>query len=266
VKEQPHLDLDAHRDAGDLIATTLVLFARHAVLFLSVTLLVVAPVTLVVDGVWAGRLADGGAAHVPVAAAAVTAALAFLMPVLVTALHVAIVRDLGEGRVPTVFEALRSAAPRFPLAIAAVVVYTLLAFGGLLLLIVPGIWAFVAGYFATQVAVMERRRPLDAFRRSSELVDDRWWRTAGTLLLGWVLLSIASFPLGRAINAIDSGVLYIALYTLLQVLTLSLTALFGTLLYFSLRAQKEHPFGAAPTATYLPPVSPTPAAESPADL
>jgi len=266
VQEQRQLDLDAHRDAGDLIATTLVLFARHALLFLSVTLVVVAPVTLAVDGVWAGRLADGGAAQVPLAAAAAAAALAFLMPVLVTALHVTIVRDLGDGRIPTVPEALRSAAPRFPLAIAAVVLYTGLAFGGLLLLIVPGIWAFVAGYFATQVAVMERRGPFNAFWRSSELVAGRWWRTAGTLLLGWVLLSIISYPAGRAIDAIDAGVVYLVLYTALQVVTLSLTALFGTLLYFSLRARKEQPFGAAPVPTYLPPVSPTPAAQPPADL
>jgi hypothetical protein len=92
-----------------------------------------------------------------------------------------------------------------------------------------------------------------------------WWRTAGTLLLGWILVTVASFPAGLAIDAVDSGVLYIALYTLLQV-TLSLSALFGTLLYFSLRAQKEHPFGSAPVGAYLLPMSPTPAAEPPVDV
>ncbi|MBS1868834.1 MAG: hypothetical protein JSS99_04150 [Actinobacteria bacterium] len=257
MQEAPEIDLDAHRDAGDLIATTLVLFARHAALFLSVTLVIVAPVMVLVTGVWGGRLAGGSAADMPVAAAAVTAALAFVMPVLVTALHVTIVRDLGAGRVPTVAE-----APRFPLALAAVVVYTILVLGGAILLIVPGIWVFIAGYFATQTAVMERCGPLAAFRRSSHLVEGRWWRTAGTLLLGWVLLTIASYLPGRAIDAIPSGVLYIALYILLQVLTLSLTALFGTLLYFSLQARNEHPFGAAPVGAYLPPVPPTPTVRS----
>lgn len=266
MPDKPQLDLDAHRDAGDLLATTLALFARHALLFLSVTLLVVAPVVILVNGVWAGGFADGGGAAVATAPAIATTALLFLMPVLVTALHVTIVQDLGEGRVPTGAQALRSAAPRFLHAIAALVVYLLLFFGGILLLIVPGIWVLVAGYFVAQVAVMEGRGPFNAFRRSSELVEDRWWSTAGTLLLGWVLLTIASYPVARAINAIDSGVVYIALYVLLQVLTLSLSALFGTLLYFSLRARKEHPFGSAPVARYLPPLSPTPAAHPPADL
>jgi hypothetical protein len=246
VQEVPQLDLDVPRDAGDLIATTLVLFARHALLFLSVTLLVVAPVAILVGGVWAGGISYASDDDVSAVALAGTVALSGLMPVLVTALHVVVVRDLGDGRVPTVGEALRSAAPRFPHAIAAIVVYTVLVIGGTILLIVPGIWVFVAGYFAAQVAVVERRGPLDAFRRSSELVDERWWRTAGTLALGWAVLTAASLPVDRALDTVDSGVIYVLLYTLVQVLELSLTALFGTLMYFSLRARKEHPFAAVP--------------------
>jgi hypothetical protein len=265
VPSEESLDLDAHRDAGDLIGTTLVVFARHFAVFLSVTLLVVAPVVVLVVGVWGGGLADGGGADPSAAAAAATTTLLFLMPVLVTALHVMILRDLGKGRVPTVGRALRAAAPRFPHAIAAVFVYTLLMFGGFVLVVVPGVWVLVAGYFAAQAAVIEREGPWGAFRRSSELVDGRWWRTAGTLLLGWILLAIPSYPAGLAIAAIDNGVIYVVLYSLLQVLTLSLSALFGTLLYFSLRARVEHPLGSQPAGVYLPPVSPTPAARSPAD-
>lgn len=261
MPEAPKLDLDVPRGAVELIATTLAIFARHALPFLSLTLVVVAPVALLVTGIWAGGLADAADADVPVGAAAATAALAFLMPVLVTALHVMVVRDLGEGRVPTVGQALRAAAPHFPRAIAAVVVYTILVIGGFILLVIPGIWVFVAGYFATQAAVMERRGPLAAFRRSWELVDGHWWRAAGTLALGWVVSAAVFFPLGWAIEAVDSGVLYVVLYTLVQVLQLSLGALFGTLMYFSLRARKERPFS-APVGTWLPPTS---AAHAPAD-
>jgi hypothetical protein len=262
VSEEPRIDLDVPRGPGSLFKTTLVLFARHSGLFLSVTLLVVAPVVILVTGVWAGGLADGPDADVAVAPAVTTAALGFLMPVLVTALHVMIVRDLGEGRVPSIGQALRSAAPRFPHAIAALVIYTLLAIGGSILLVIPGIWVFVAGYFATEAAVMERRGPLSAFRRSTDLVDDRWWRTAGTLVLGSALLAVVFIPVGLAIDTVDFGVAYVLLYTLVQVLQMSLTALFGTLMYFSLRARKEHPFGSGPAAVYLPP---TPAAHAPAD-
>jgi hypothetical protein len=121
---------------------------------------------------------------------------------------------------------------------------------------------FVAGYFATEAAVMERRGPLSAFRRSTDLVDHRWWRTAGTLGLGSVLLAVVFVPVGLAIDAVDFGVAYVLLDTLVQVLQMSLTALFGTLMYFSLRARKERPFGSGPAAVYLPP---TPAADAPGD-
>lgn len=263
MREAPRLNLDVPRDAGDLIATTLTVFARHALLFLSVTLVVVLPFGVLVTGVWAGGLAGGADADVPVAPAVAIAVLSLLMPVLVTALHVVVVQGLGEGRVPTVRQALRMAAPSFPRASAAVVVYSVLTFGGFILLVVPGIWVLVAGYFATQTAVMERRGPLAAFRRSSELVEDRWWRTAGTLLLGLVLLSVVFIPVGWAIDTVESGVAYVLLSTLVQVLEMSLTALFGTLMYFSLRARKEHPFGPAPVGTYLPPTSPAPAPADP---
>ena len=62
------LDLDAHRNLGELLGTAFGLFGRHAALFLSVTLLVVAPIVLLVDGVWARRLADGPDADVPLGA------------------------------------------------------------------------------------------------------------------------------------------------------------------------------------------------------
>ncbi len=266
MQEAPEIDLDVERGAGELLGATLALFARHVLLFVSVTFVVVLPFAVLVTGLWAGGFADGGDADPAAAPVLATAALTLLMPVLVTALHVVIVRDLGEGRVPSVGQALRAAAPRFPHAIAAVVVYMALVVGGTILLVVPGIWVFVAGYFAAQAAVVERRGPFNAFRRSSDLVDDRWWWTAGTLLLGWALLAAASYPVELALDAVDSGPLFIALYTLVQVITLSLSALFGTLLYFSLRAQKEQPFAPAPPVTYLPPLPPTPAAQRPADL
>ena len=53
------LDLDAPRDLRELAAMTLRLFGRHSGLFLSVTLLVVAPVVILLDGVWGRGLVEG---------------------------------------------------------------------------------------------------------------------------------------------------------------------------------------------------------------
>jgi hypothetical protein len=65
------LDLDEHRNLGDLIGLTFTLFGRHLAVFLSLTLLVVAPIEILVDGVWGGFLADANASA-PVAATTVS--------------------------------------------------------------------------------------------------------------------------------------------------------------------------------------------------
>ena len=132
------LDLDAPRSVRQLLGTTLALFGSHSGLFLSVTLLVVTPAVIAVDGVWARGLVDGpGAASIP-AAAVTSSLLSVFLPVLVTALHVVIVRQLGDGQLPGVGEALRSAAPRLLVALGATLVYVVLTVVGFFLLVVPG--------------------------------------------------------------------------------------------------------------------------------
>ena len=238
----PPLDLDVPRGPVALVRTTLATFGRHSGLFLSVTLLVVAPVTILVTGVWQSGLVPG-AHRTPATAAAGFAegAIGFAMPVLVTALHVVVVRELGDGRVPGVGAALRAAAPRFPAAVGAVLVYSVLGIVGFVLLVVPGVWFLVAGYFGAQIAVLERARPFQAVMDSVSFVRGRWWRTAGALLLGWVVWTVTFAPIELAIRTIDGGLAYVVLLTLARALELSLSALFGTLLYFSLRAAERKP-------------------------
>lgn len=242
MPEHPRLDLDAPRGPAELIATTLQQFGRHAALFLWVTLIVVAPVTILVDGVWRRGLVSGShALHGGVVASICWETVDLVTPVLVTALHVVVVRELGSGRVPDVGAALRAAAPRFPAALATVLAYTAVVFVGFCALIVPGVWLLVRGYFCAQAVVMEGMGPLRAVGRSGELVRGRWWSTAGTLLIAWIGLSVAFVPVGLAVRAVHAGVPYIVLLTLVRALQLSLSALFGTLLYFSLLASRSRP-------------------------
>lgn len=240
MPEPSPLDLAAPRGVRELLRTTLALFGRHSGLFVSMTMLVVAPVTILVNGVWEGRLTTGGSAgHPSLAAAPVAIVASFAMPVLVTALHVAAVRELGAGRVPGVGGALRTAGPRFPAAIGAVITYSVMVFVGFLLLVVPGVWFLVRGFCAAQVAVIEGLGPFQALDRSAELVKGRWWHTAGMLLVGWLVWAIPFGLTGRAIETLHSGIAYISLLTVASALQLSLSALFGTLLYFSLRARER---------------------------
>ena len=50
---------------------------------------------------------------------------------------------------------------------------------GLVAFVIPGIWLAVVLYFASQAVVAEGRPPIEALRRSRELVRGQWWRVFG---------------------------------------------------------------------------------------
>lgn len=232
------LELDRPRTLGELVALTFELFGRHLATFLTLTLIVVAPAVILVDGVWGGYLADGGKAEPSAGASWASFALATLViPALVTALQVVAVHALAEGEEPTVGAALRRAAPRLPAAAGAVVLYSLGVALGLVALIVPGIWLSVRWYFAAQAAVVDGLRPVDALRRSAEVVETRWWRTLGVLLGFGPLIGIFGAVAGLVIATIDNGAIYTSAQVLLRAGLLSLTAIFATLLFFDSRAR-----------------------------
>lgn len=237
---RPPLDLSRPRSVGELLSTAVQLFAGHAGLFLSVTLLVVAPIVVFVDGVWGGALRDGPD-YSPSTAAGATSGLltAFALPSLVTALHAVIVRDLGSrGNVPTAGQALRAAAPRFPAALGAVVLSSLGIALGLLLLVVPGVWLAVRWYFGAQAAVLDQTSPGASLARSAQLVKGRWWETFGALLLSAVVFGLAGAFAVAVAGLVAEPILFVALLAVIQAVALSLSALFGTLLFFTLRARR----------------------------
>jgi hypothetical protein len=241
------LDLDRHRTLGELIGQTFELFGRHLATFLTLTLLVVAPIVIVVDGGWGGALADGGDADPSAAAAGVSLALDLVViPPLVTALHVAVVQALGRGEEPTVGAALRAAAPRLAAAVGTVALYTVAVAVGLVLLVVPGVWLAVRWYFGAQAAVVDGLGPADALRRSAQVVQTRWWRTFGVLLAFGLITGVVAAGVGAILGEIDNGAIYTSGYVLLQAVVVSLSAIFGTLLFFDSRARTSLPWQGPP--------------------
>jgi hypothetical protein len=241
------LDLDQPRTLGELVGLTFELFGRHLATFLSLTLIVVAPIVIVVDGVWGGYLADGGDADPSKAAVGASIALGtIVIPPLVTALLVVVVQALARGEEPTVGTALRVAGPRLPAAVAAVVLYVLAVAVGLVALIVPGVWLSVRWYFAAQATVVDGLSPVAALRRSAEVVETRWWRTFGAVVAFSLIVGIVGAVAGAVVGTIDDGAIYTSAEVLLQAVLLSLTAIFGTLLFFDSRTRAQVPWQGQP--------------------
>lgn len=237
------LDLDVQRNLGQLLSTTFETFGRHSAVFLSVTLIVVAPVMVLVDGVWGRQLAEGYGAHAPVGAGIASILLtSIIVPSLVTALHVAVLLRLACGEMPTVSGALEAAAERVRPAIGAVALYGVVVLAGLFALVLPGIWLAVRLYFAAQAAVVDGLGPVQSLKRSAELVRGSWWRTFGLLLTIGAVFGAFRLVVDLALRAVDSGLVWVLGGVVIQTLLLSLTALFGTLLFFDLRSRRRWPW------------------------
>jgi hypothetical protein len=249
ASERPaRLDLSRPRTYAELVQATLQVFGRHANVLLTLALLLVAPVTLLVDGVWGGALADAADADPSLAVQGVSAAVSvFVILPLVTASNALVVQDLGRATPPRdVVAALRAGTRRFPLVLGAVVAYAVAVLAGFVLLIVPGIWLAIRCYFAAQAAALDGLGPAAAMRRSSDLVHGLWWRTCGCLLATGLMLGLVGTIVTNAFAASGSGALFVAGTAVVEAVVVTLTAIFATLLFYDLRARRERSVDGAP--------------------
>ena len=209
-------------------------------------LVLVAPVTLLVDGVWGVALANADDAKPSIASQIVSAAVSvFVVLPLVTASNALVVRDLGGGTAPRgVRDALGGGARVFPRVFGAVVLYAIAVLAGFVLFLSPGIWLAIRCYFGIQAAALDGDAPSAAIRRSADLVQGQWWRTAGYLLGTGLLLGVAGSFATTAFAASGNGALFVAGTAVVESIVISLTAIFATLLYYDLRARS----GRVPTA------------------
>lgn len=90
-----------------------------------------------------------------------------------------------EGRTPTLGEASRAGLSRLVPVAVTFVLYLLALMVGFVLLVVPGIWLGTALGLCSY-AVVDGCGPIDAMKRSMQLVRGNWWRT--TILFSVVLL------------------------------------------------------------------------------
>ena len=233
------LDLSRPRTYGELLRTSLQVFGRHADVLLTLALVLVAPVTLIVDGIWGKALADGANADPSLVSQAVSAAISvFVILPLVTASNALVVRDLGEGTQPDdVGGALRAGARVFPRVLGAVVLYAIGCLAGFVLFVVPGIWLAIRCYFAAQSAAIEGLAPTAAIRSSSDLVRGSWWRTCGCLVATGLTLGLVGSIATSAFAASGNGALFVAGAAVVESVVISITAIFAALLFFDLRAR-----------------------------
>lgn len=211
-------------------------------------------VVFVVVGFLAGILQAGGGLILVLLAGAVR----FAGQALYTGFVVKLVEDVRDGRRDHGVGDLFSAASPFILPLIGFgILFGLGVSIGFFLLIVPGLVLITFWSLGAPAIVVEGIGPIDAFRRSWQLVRGNAWAVFGTLLVVllitigiWIVLALIATPIGDGevatwIASIVSGTL-----------TAPIFALTVTVLYYELAG------GAAP-ATAVPTAPPTSEAPPP---
>ena len=131
--------------------------------------------------------------------------------------------------------------------------------GGLIALVVGGVWLWGIWAVAAPVFVAERTGVFDALRRSAQLVSGMFWRVWGIRAIGWLLTSVLNLLItlpfqvlaswAEGYNPFDTGSsvhnagLYVTLIEIGGVIAATLIApvssAIDVLLYTDLRMRKE---------------------------
>jgi len=165
------------------------------------------------------------------------------------AISAACFRAVGDaylGRGVDVRESLRFGLRKFHSVFWVSLMYGLLVVLGSLLLL-PGIWLAISLAFAVPVLVFEGIKGRKAIDRSYNLVSDNWWRSFGTLLIGFIFIGILQFGVPFAIEALIGSVGNVYLFSAGLALSRGLSAVLAapfyaallTVLYYDLRVRKE---------------------------
>jgi hypothetical protein len=235
---------------GEILGTAFVVYRQHASALWKVVAVVVAlPAAL--NGALAvaeRQVRDsGGSSGSLVILQSLVLVVSLVASCLATAAAFRLVADAYLGRTVD-----PGASMRFGLQRLSAVIWVSLLVGlgvgiGSLLLVVPGVYLFVAWSVAVPVLLGENLRGRPALRRSRELVRGRWWSCAGVLVLAFLLAIIVAAVILLVLTGIlgsngsdtalffEQGVSSLIANTLVLPFWVAAT----TVLYIDLRVRKE---------------------------
>ena len=239
------LDLARTRDLGTLLSDSFRVMRDHPGAILTIAAAIVAPVHLVVSGIGLERLTspywdDPGRAEQLIP----TVVSFFVIAPLVAAATIHMLRALAEGRPPRAAGCLQGGLDAFaPLFLAVLIAAAGIAVG-LAALVLPGLYLLVRWLFVAQCVVIEDKRGFDALARSGQLIRDNWWRSFGIVLVTQLIAAIpailVSVPLAATAESADRELPRLAGDMLVDVVTVPFVAIVTTLLYYDLRARRDH--------------------------
>jgi hypothetical protein len=220
-----------------LVGETVGLYRRYPLLFLVLAAGVVVPYRLIVlTATGTGPFNQGElAAGISLLLALIDSAV---VNPLVSALHVHAVEDVEEGRAPQLGPVARRGLAVLPVVAAATIMSWLAFLGGLILLVLPGIYIFFRLTVTAQTAAIEQQGWLPALRRSWALTEGNLIHVFFFVICVGVLTALPGLLISRVLPDETTVVTFIG-GVAVQVLVISFDALATALLYFDLRARRR---------------------------
>lgn len=175
---------------------------------------------------------------------------AFLWNVLLnysTAATVVIVSDLYLGRETSLGGVLRRVGERFGAILGAAVIAGLLIGVGVILCVLPGIYAFIVTFAMPMAVMLEGESASGALDRSSSLAGGQHLRILGTQALAYLLMFVAllafivvlGFVTAFGSETVIEGRAFDVVNNTLVAVVYPFPAVVSTLLYYDLRIRKE---------------------------
>jgi hypothetical protein len=232
---------------GEILSTAFQLYRRHWQTLLAIAAVVVVPLTLLQyffgDLVRTqGEETRNGVVETATWAVGIAGLLAALVGILMyLVLTGAITRAVAAevaGEDPSVEQSYRFGFHRLGSVLLVSVLVGLAIVGGLILLVIPGIYIGVRLCVSIEALVVEGRRGTEAMGRSWGLVGGHWWHAFFTLLVAALLTGIVNAVITAPFGATNWFAQGVAA-AVATVITLPYGVLVGVLLYIDLRARKE---------------------------
>jgi hypothetical protein len=235
------IDLTRRRSILEILRSSLDLYRRYPLLFVTLAIGLIAAYELAVLLIAGyGPLAQH--THRSLQARIALELLSFsLIGPLISALHVHAVILIGEGSRPRLIDVALRGLRVLPVVAAAEIVANVGILAGYYALAIPGIILSVRLSVVAQAAAVEHEGWLLALRRSWRLASGSFWHifglifVTGLLALG-IILGARAIPVGSS-----SGIISVTLGIAIDTVIASFLALSLAILYFDLLARETNP-------------------------
>lgn len=234
------IELERPRDVGEIIRDAFTVWWASPGRFVVIALAVILPIEIAIFGLGLGQLTGPYDEEPSTQVLGLELGVSWLLTTpLLTAMTI---RALVSPEI-SIREAIVRGMELFVPALVVTAMTAVAVIGGLFLLVLPGIFLAVRLAFVVEAVAVDDLRGGEALRRSWLLTDRNFWRvlgiSVGIYLIASGVSALIALPFtGIARNADAQGIA-LAGTILGNVITLPLTVIASTLLFFDLRARQS---------------------------